>query len=80
MFNQKLYKNGNSVAVTIPKPLLEELNLKEGSEVVLEKEGDEITLASKSIKLAGDVDVEFMKMVKEFADKHDDVLRELAKR
>ncbi len=80
MFTQKLYRNGNSVAVTIPKPLLEELNLKEGSEVMLEKEGKEITLSFKNNKLAPDVDAEFMKMIEEFADKHDDVLRELAKR
>lgn len=80
MFTQKLYRNGNSVAVTIPKPLLEELNLKEGSEIVLEKEGKEITLTSKNTKLAPDVDAKFMKMVEEFANKHDDVLKELAKR
>jgi putative addiction module antidote len=80
MFTQKLYRNGNSVAVTIPKPLLEELNLKEGSEVMLEKEGKGIAVSTKNNKLAPDVDAEFMKMVEEFANEHDDVLRELAKR
>lgn len=80
MFTQKLYRNGNSVAVTIPKQLLEKLELREGSEVVLENEGKEITLSSKSTKFAPDVDAEFMKMVEDFANKHDDVLRELAKR
>lgn len=80
MFNQKLYKTGNSIAVTIPKPLLENLNLKEGDEVILEKQGDEVTIIAKHRKLAPDVDAEFMKMVEEFADEHDDVLRELAKR
>ncbi len=80
MYNQKLYKTGNSIAVTIPKQLLEELNLKEGSEVMIEKDGKRIAVTSKSNKLAPDVDPDFMKMVEEFADEHDDVLRELAKR
>lgn len=80
MFTQKLYKTGNSVAVTIPKQLLEELNLKEGSEVMLEKEGENIALISKNAKLASDVTPEFMKMVDEFIDKNEDVLKELSKR
>lgn len=80
MFTQKLYRNGNSVAVTIPKPLLEELNLKEGSEVMLEQEGEKIALMSKNHKLADDVDAQFIKMVDEFIDEHEDVLKELAKR
>lgn len=80
MFTQKLYKTGNSVAVTIPKQLLEELNLKEGSEVMIEKEGENIALISKNSKLASDVTPEFMKMVDEFIDKNEDVLKELANR
>lgn len=80
MFTQKLYKTGNSVAVTIPKQLLEELNLKEGSEVILEKKGEDIAFISKNTKLASDVTPEFMKMVDEFIDKNEDVLKELAKR
>lgn len=80
MFTQKLYRNGNSVAVTIPKQILEELNLKEGSEVMLEEAKGEIIIASKGSRLATDVDAKFMKMVEEFALEHDDVLRELANR
>lgn len=80
MFTQKLYKTGNSVAITIPKQLLEELNLKEGSEVMLEKKGKNIAFISKNAKLANDVTPEFMKMVDEFIDKNEDVLKELAKR
>lgn len=80
MFTQKLYKTGNSVAVTIPKQLLDELNLTEGSEVMIEKEGENIALISKNAKLASDVTPEFMKMVDEFIDKNEDVLIELSKR
>lgn len=79
MITQKLYRNGNSVAVTIPKEYLEDLNLKEGSEVMVEKQGDGIIVVSKK-KLASDVDPKFMRMVDEFINAHEDVLRELAKR
>ena len=80
MFTQKLYKTGNSVAITIPKQLLEELNLKEGSEVVLEKKGDNIAFISRNAKLASDVTPEFMKMVNDFIDRNEDMLKELSKR
>ena len=78
MLTQTLYKNGNSVAVTIPRQYLEELNLKEGSEVMVEKKGDELRILSKKKKLASDVDPKFMKMVDEFVEEHEDVLRILA--
>lgn len=80
MFTQKLYRNGNSVSMTIPKQLLEKHGLKEGSEVIIEERNADLIIKSKSSLLASDVDAKFMKMVEEFADEHDDVLRELAKR
>lgn len=78
MLTQTLYKNGNSVAVTIPRQYLDELNLKEGSEVVVEKKGDELRIVSKTKTLASDVDLKFMKMVDEFVKDHEDVLKALA--
>jgi putative addiction module antidote len=78
MLIQTLYKNGNSVAVTIPRQFLEELNLKEGSEVVVEKKGDEVHISSKAKTLAVDIDPKFMKMVDDFVTDHEDVLKELA--
>lgn len=80
MFTQKLYRNGNSVSITIPKQLLEKHGLKEGSEVIIEEQDADLVIKSKGSKLAPDIDAEFVKMVEEFADEHDDVLRELAKR
>lgn len=78
MLIQTLYKNGNSIAVTIPRQYLEELNLKEGSEVVVEKQGKELRIASKNKALAPEVDAKFMKMVDEFVTDHEDVLKALA--
>lgn len=80
MFVQKLYKNGNSVAVTIPKEYLKDFNLRDGSSVVVTKKADGITVhPQKKIKVA-DVDQKFAKMVDEFIQDHEDVLQKLSKR
>lgn len=47
MLIQTLYKNGNSVAVTIPRQYLDDLDLKEGSEVVVEKKEKNLELLQK---------------------------------
>lgn len=78
MLTQKLYKNGNSIAVTIPKEYLEELKLQAGTTVMVKKEGDELIISSKDKHLASDVDSKFAKMVDEFVNDHRDVLQQLA--
>lgn len=78
MLTQRLYKNGNSVAVTIPKEYLEELNLQAGTAVIVKKKGDELIITSKDKHLASDVDSKFAKMVDEFVNDHRDVLQQLA--
>ena len=78
MLVQTLYKNGNSIAVTIPRQYLKELNLKEGSEVVVEKQDKILRISSKTTALASNVDIKFMKMLDEFVVDHEDVLQKLA--
>lgn len=80
MLTQKLYKNGNSVAVTIPKEYLEQLHLKEGGLVMVEKRGEELVVTPKNKPKAAGVDQKFAKMVDEFMDEHEDVLQELSNR
>lgn len=80
MIDQKLYKNGNSIAVTVPRVYLKELNLRDGSPVVVQKRGEEIIITSKKRSLASDVDVKFMKMVDEFITEHEDVLKDLSQK
>lgn len=80
MLVQKLYKNGNSVAVTIPKEILKELNLSDGSEVVVKKRGKELIVAPHQKTAAPGVNVKFMKMVDNFVKTHEDVLQELARK
>ncbi len=73
---QKTYRNGNSVAVTIPKDYLEELNLRSGAEVLVEKKGRRLVITPRE----SSIDAKFMQMVTEFTDEHEDVLAELANR
>ena len=78
MLVQRVYKNGNSVAVTIPKELKEDLNLKPGSSVVVERKENGVLITPHAKKLASDVNSEFAKMVDEFINDHEDVLKKLA--
>ena len=55
MLTQKLYRNGNSVAVTIPSQYLKELNLQDGSLVMVEKKGNTLSIAPQKTVLAKDV-------------------------
>lgn len=80
MLTQKLYRNGNSVAVTIPKEYLDDLNLKEGNIVVVKTEGKSVVITPKEERLSRDVNAKFAKMVNDFVNDHRDVLEELAKR
>lgn len=76
----KVFKNGNSLAVTVPKAYAHELSIRNGSQVDWKKTSQGLTLIpQKKIKAAG-VDPKFAKMVDEFMDEHDDVLRELSNR
>lgn len=80
MLTQKLYKNGNSVAVTIPKEYLKELNLRDGSQVLVKTRGQELVVSSKAKTTAVGVDQKFAKMVDEFVMEHEDVLQKLSQR
>lgn len=75
---QNIIQIGNSTGVIIPQSFLSELGLKKGDVVLVEKKGKSILLIPNKTKKTSDVDVKFMKMVDEFMDEHDDVLRELA--
>ena len=79
MFIQKLYRNGNSIVVSIPKEYLKKYNLRDGTEVVVEAK-DGIVVNSRKSKGVASVDPKFARMVDEFINDHRDVLAELAKR
>ena len=77
---QKIIQVGNSVGLTIPPSLREELGLQVGDKVLVEEREKKLVITPVPVDLAGGVDAEFMKTVKDFMDEHEDVLRALAKR
>ena len=78
---QKVFKNGNSLAVTIPKVYANELSIEPSSPVVWKKTKAGLLLKSaKKNSLPDGITPEFVKLVNEFMEEHNDVLRELAKR
>ena len=71
---------GNSVGVIIPSNLREQNGVKPGGKVDIKQVKEGILIAPSKKQLAGDVNVEFAKMVDEFITDHEDVLKELAHR
>jgi antitoxin MazE len=47
-----LQKWGNSVGVRLPKPMLAQIGLKEGSQVDVQPEGDHLVIRPKKLSLA----------------------------
>lgn len=80
MYTQKLYKNGNSVAVTIPKKFLQELNLRDGSQVVVEKQDQRIVLKAKKDLSKPALTPEFHEWLKKINEEYGSALEELAKK
>lgn len=79
---QKVIKVGNSAGVTLPYEIREQAGLKLGDSVIVGMQDNAIVitpLKKKQKKVKG-VDAKFMKIVDEFIDDHEDVLKELANR
>jgi antitoxin MazE len=79
---RKLFRTGNSVVLSLPKEVLEDLGLKDGESVNLELDREQrqviITPVEKPIAMAG-VDEEFARQVNEFIEQYRPALEELAK-
>ena len=83
MLVQKLYKNGNSVAVTIPKEYLKDLNLRDGSEVVVEQDVEDGTIiisGKKRSKVQSNLTPKFLNWLESFNKEYGPALQELARK
>lgn len=82
MLTQKLYKNGNSVVVTIPTEYLKDLNLRDGSEVIMEQdESGSLVISRKSAKKTNKkITPEFYDWLESFNKKYAPALKELARK
>lgn len=83
MLTQKIFKNGNSMVVSIPKEYLNNLKLKEGSEVILHQDELEetITIAPKRQKgISSAITPRFLEWLESFNKEYGPALKALAKR
>lgn len=81
--HRKLCSIGNSQGISIPREMIEKLNLSVGSEVdiALDKSGERIILAPvKKKKYPKGIDREFVSQVNEFIEKYRPALKALAKK
>lgn len=79
---RRLFKTGNSIVLSLPKEVLDELGIKDGENVNLELDREQrrvvITPVDKNRAIPG-VDEEFARQVDEFIQQYRPALDELAK-
>ncbi len=76
----KVFKNGNSLAVTVPKAYAHELSIKGGSEVEWRKLEDSLILSTKRTgKKSTEIDPEVAKLIKKLSKKYSGVWQDLAR-
>lgn len=77
-----LFKTGNSIVISLPKEVLDELGMKDGESVNLELDREQrrviISPVHKPVVIAG-VNEEFARQVEEFIQQYRLALDELAK-
>ncbi len=76
---QKVYKNGNSLSVTLPSDIAKEIGIRNGSEVVVSRQGDSISFSSKQVSKQS-TRKEFRKWLKGVLKEDGEILDELANR
>ncbi len=78
---RKLFRTGNSIVVSIPKHILDELNLSEGEDVSVELDGKQgqIVISPVEKPLEVGVDETFARQVDEFIKEYRTALEALAK-
>lgn len=79
---RRLFKTGNSVVLSLPREILDELGLAEGENVSLELDSQQrqviLRPVDKPLAIAG-VDEEFAHQINDFIEQYRPALEELAK-
>lgn len=77
---RKVFKNGNSLAVTVPKAYAHQLSIRSGSEVEWKPTEEGILLTTKRTgKKPIDIDPEVAKIIKKLSKKYAGVWQDLAR-
>lgn len=76
----KVFKNGNSLAVTVPKVYAHDLHIRDGSEINWARTEAGLLLShNKPTKKATDIDPEVTKLIDEIDKKYSGVWEDLSK-
>jgi len=78
---QKVFVNGNSLAVTVPKAFADQLNIKTGTPIQWEKTEKGLLLYSPQIaaKSPSSIDPKVISLIEKISKKYSQVWQELAK-
>ena len=77
---RKVFKTGNSLVVSLPKDLLESLDMRDGTDVSVEldRQNRQILIRPAELPLAGGLSEEFARQVSEFIEQYRPALEALA--
>ena len=76
----KVFRNGNSLAVTVPKVYAHQLSIRRGSNIEWKETGDGLLLTAKRVgKKPTDIDPKVVKLIKKISKKYAGVWQDLSK-
>lgn len=77
---RKVFKNGNSLAVTVPKSYAHQLSIRDGSQIEWTKTEDSLILTTKRAgRKPSEVDPEVARLIKKLSKKYAGVWQDLAR-
>lgn len=76
---QTVFKNGNSLAVTVPKVYANELSIEAGTDVSWKKTEEGLLLTTSKIRKPTEIDPEVVKLIKKISKKYAQVWEDLSK-
>lgn len=77
---RKVFRNGNSLAVTVPKTYAHQLSIRDGSQVEWKQTNEGLLLVhEKRTKKPTDIDPEVVKIIKKLSKKYAGVWQDLAR-
>jgi len=79
---RKVFRAGNSIVVSLPREIADQLNMTEGADVSVEldKKNRQILIRRVELPVAGDIDAEFARQVADFIQEYRTVLESLARK
>lgn len=77
---RKVFRNGNSLAVTLPRDLTREYRIRDGSLITWEKKDQGLLLVTpERTKKASEIDPEVARLIKKISKKYKGVWEDLSK-